>query len=287
MIERFLEQEKTIKLVLSSDRKSVFLLPKVQDLEVLEVVNKAINLIVEFTDALSGESHVNVSMVMPVIQLLNDDILAHKEEDVTLTREIKTRILDYLNDKYSDERSKSLLNIASFLDPRYKTKFLTASDNISTQMKVREEAISVTSLNSDNTYPTTSDSNIETDTSFTLPPQPAKKLRLGNLFKRRDSLHDTDISLTDAEVIDNELKRYLALPNTDYESNPLEWWKENYSFFPKLSPLVRKYLCIPATSCPSERLFSTSGNIVSCKRTCLNPDKVNQLVFLARNLRMD
>ena len=38
-------------------------------------------------------------------------------------------------------------------------------------------------------------------------------------------------------------------------------------------------LSVCATSCASERLFSVSGNIVTPTRTCLNPDKVNMLVF--------
>jgi len=41
----------------------------------------------------------------------------------------------------------------------------------------------------------------------------------------------------------------------------LEWWKANHAGFPHLSVLARRVLAIPATSAPSERLFSTAGNI--------------------------
>ena len=51
-----------------------------------------------------------------------------------------------------------------------------------------------------------------------------------------------------------------------------------------LATLARKYLCVPASSSASERVFSTSGNIVSKKRSCLKPHKVNELVLLAQNL---
>ena len=48
--------------------------------------------------------------------------------------------------------------------------------------------------------------------------------------------------------------------------------------------MARKYLCITATSVPSEQLFSTAGNIVSDKRSALLPENVEKLLFLHSNL---
>ncbi|KAK6182220.1 hypothetical protein SNE40_009950 [Patella caerulea] len=274
MIERFLEQERAVQQVLSADRKSVSLIPNWQTIEVLECVNSAISPLAEFTDALSGEKHVSVSMVMPVIALLNDDILSPKPEDVALTTEIKTRILKYMNEKYKDESSRALLNIATFLDPRFKNKFLTDEEKFDTMTKLKLEILEPLEP-----IVATEGENLEDS--------PAKKLCLGNLFKRRDRIQETNKDLTPGEIINSEIERYLALPNIDYNSEPLQWWKEHLIIFPKLSSVVKKFLCIPATSCASERLFSVSGQIVSCKRTCLKPDKVDQLVFLSKNLRLD
>lgn len=78
--------------------------------------------------------------------------------------------------------------------------------------------------------------------------------------------------------------RYLQCPQPEVKSNPLQWWKCHQNSFPILSHLARKYLSVCATSSPSERVFSTSGNIITSKRTCLKPDKVDQLVFLAKNI---
>ena len=42
--------------------------------------------------------------------------------------------------------------------------------------------------------------------------------------------------------------------------NTLEWWwRVNAVRFPLHATLARRYLCIPATSAPSERLFSAAG----------------------------
>jgi len=51
-----------------------------------------------------------------------------------------------------------------------------------------------------------------------------------------------------------------------------------------LSQVAAKYLAIPATSVPCERVFSIAGHIVTEKQACLLPQDVNMLVFLAENL---
>ena len=63
----------------------------------------------------------------------------------------------------------------------------------------------------------------------------------------------------------------------------LNWWFENKKRYPRLYILSLKYLCIPATSVASERVFSKGGEIVSAKRSCLKPKNVNQLIFLNKN----
>ncbi len=65
----------------------------------------------------------------------------------------------------------------------------------------------------------------------------------------------------------------------------LEWSQQNKFKFPNIFQLVKKYLCIPATSCPSERVFSKAGEIVCKKRSKLSQKHVNQLIFLNHNLR--
>ena len=73
-------------------------------------------------------------------------------------------------------------------------------------------------------------------------------------------------------------------PGLDEEEDPLMWWKAHEFDYPMLARVVKKYLCVPATSTPSERLFSKSGQVVSPQRASLNPETVQMLVFLSNNL---
>ncbi len=112
-------------------------------------------------------------------------------------------------------------------------------------------------------------------------PPTAKKKSLASFFKQSTT---TTIStaLTRKEATETELSSYLPSVNVERETDPLKWWKEHETIFPALSHLARKYLLVPATSSPSERVFSCSGNIVTCHRASLK--LLILLVFIAQNL---
>ena len=82
----------------------------------------------------------------------------------------------------------------------------------------------------------------------------------------------------------SEIEHYCKITKPDADSNPLDWWKVHGFSYPTLAKLAKKYLCICASSCASERLFSTSGHVALKKQNLLKPNKLNMLVFLARNL---
>ena len=46
------------------------------------------------------------------------------------------------------------------------------------------------------------------------------------------------------------------------------------------------FLAIPATSVPSERVFSTAGDIITADRARLKPQHVDKLLFLKKELGM-
>ena len=55
-----------------------------------------------------------------------------------------------------------------------------------------------------------------------------------------------------------EVVSYLTTKNIDREKSlPLEWWKNvGKKQYPGIYKIACKYLCIPATSVPSEQVFS-------------------------------
>lgn len=81
-----------------------------------------------------------------------------------------------------------------------------------------------------------------------------------------------------------ELQGYLATPQIPTMENPLQWWARNQNEFPHLTKLAYRYLAVPATSTPSERVFSLAGNTITRQRASLHPAHVDTLIFLHENL---
>ncbi|CAG8804523.1 43869_t:CDS:2, partial [Gigaspora margarita] len=79
---------------------------------------------------------------------------------------------------------------------------------------------------------------------------------------------------SDNVSIKNEVERYLKID------------QDNQEEFPILASLAREYLAIPATSTPSERLFSSAGNLMTVKRTFLKPNLFERILFLQRNIKV-
>ena len=89
-----------------------------------------------------------------------------------------------------------------------------------------------------------------------------------------------------ATTMDAELTWYKQEPmpklkKADGTFNcPLTWWKYNERKYKLLSILAARVLCIPATSAPSERVFSVAGLTTAKDRARLASDTANELIFL-------
>ncbi|XP_017291101.2 E3 SUMO-protein ligase ZBED1-like [Kryptolebias marmoratus] len=261
MIERFLEQEKALSQVLLAD-KVRNLVPSWQDMMVLESMNKALGPLFEFIDAF------------------------RKDGDTELTKAIKKGIFKYLNEKYDDNAMDNLLDMATLVDPRFKTAYMKEERVEFIKMRAAAELVDMASpaAESAETAATSISPPVAEDDPGPYPTKKAKK-SLGSYFKKALAAgQGTTHAQPSRASIELELSMYLQAPGPDSETNPLEWWKQHELNFPLVARLAKKYLCIPATSSSSERAFSASGNIITCKRSCLKPDTVDQLVFLALNL---
>ena len=66
---------------------------------------------------------------------------------------------------------------------------------------------------------------------------------------------------TTKSKVAKELKLFLKVTQLDPKDDPMKWWKENQSSSPTLAQVARRVLAIPASSAPSERVFSKMARL--------------------------
>ena len=143
MIQRILEQLPAISQILN-DRKLRHLVPTWQDIEVIEAMNNTLSPLAEFTDALSGELYVSISSVKPVLHLFEISVLAVQDDDTQFTKSVKSNILKYLQEKYSDPQTQDLLDMATTLVPRFKMNYISEEKKATVRARLTDEMTGIT-----------------------------------------------------------------------------------------------------------------------------------------------
>ena len=118
------------------------------------------------------------------------------------------------------------------------------------------------------------------------PPKQRKKnpsKLLGYIFSET-SESDTSVDSNTTETIRSKVTTYFSDQCLSQEANPLQFWKENTSMYPPaMSKLAKRYLSVPASSGPVERLFSIAGKIFRPERCRLTDTVFENLMFIKCN----
>lgn len=129
MIERFLEQQQACCAVLAADRSLWHLMPKDNDVQTLERVCQLLGPLNDLTDLLGSETKTTLSSLKPVMEHITN-LLNENEGDDALTKQMKKVMMDDLQQRYSCERVKKVIDIACFTDPNFKDKFSQNKNDI-------------------------------------------------------------------------------------------------------------------------------------------------------------
>ena len=230
-----------------------------------------------------------IGFVHPLIHKLLSVTLKEAEGDSSLVKQIKAAVSLDLKEWYQDDDIQKLMKIGMLLDPRFKKiPYLSKVERTAIWLQARDELVSI--IKADQSQETEGSQSSHDrphtgDSDPSSPPQPKKRKLtrlLGDILETAG--HGAD--QTEEEIAEAELRRYESEPGETLDcQKPLQWWKVRSANYKYLSKLAKKILCHTATSVPSERIFSTAGNVVSQKRSCLSPENVNRLVFLYENMQ--
>lgn len=190
----------------------------------LESLNKALGPLFEFTDTLSGDKYVSVPLLKPVLHLFNNEILSRKDGDTELTQAVKEGVLKYLNEKYDDPTTDNLLDMATLVDPRFKTAYMKEDRVEFIKTRAAAELVGMvegaTAPESEQTAAASSSPQAAQDDPEH--PHPTKKKKsLGSYFKK--AVQASTHSQPNRASIELEVSMYLQAPGPDSETDPLEW----------------------------------------------------------------
>lgn len=219
-------------------------------------------------DVSAGDA--SAGLIMTTLSLLRRHLSAVDDKGAGI-RTMRSQMLASLNKRFAWTSECKMLILATMLDPRWKAqKFYDDAVVARGRQWLAEEACAVTC-------------------SDVLPEQVTKKARVVEEKKTSSiwDLFDDEPAATSSTAdndVDQMIDRYLAMPLLDRRQDPFIWWRQNGSQFAPLARLARKYLSAPASSVPSEQLFSGAGKIYSPQRKTLKAEKGQMLLFLKYNL---
>lgn len=85
------------------------------------------------------------------------------------------------------------------------------------------------------------------------------------------------------DYAEKEMQMYKETPPIFTSDDPAAWWWNQRMTYPLMSNMAFSYLCVQASSTPSERVFSTAGDTICAERSRILPEKADMLIFLKKN----
>ncbi|KAK5910468.1 hypothetical protein CesoFtcFv8_004300 [Champsocephalus esox] len=307
MFDRLLEQRWAVAAVLSD--RSVTTLSDARTLDladdswiVMEEMLPVLRSLKCATTALCGESGVSSSMIYPVTATLLTKHLPVAPGESEKVAEYKQTVSVSLKRRLKPDEVESAKNvpfIASFLDPRHKhLKFANDAlrDAVKARVKARVKEL-LSALGADARPEITEDSSSSSSESARGSSAGESESARGSAARgsaatKRPRYDNKSAMLTlfgeeyhaeEPVTPEMELSHYCDEKCIAPHLDPLDWWRVNETKYGRLAQLARSYLCVPATSVPSERVFSAAGLILNRLRSWLHPDHVDQLIFLNKN----
>lgn len=255
------------------------------DWKVMEQLDDILNPFKGAIKTLEGEKYPTLSMVttycfslQAFVQNRLDALQGNSEWNSrvrSLLRSLKSGI-DHVCEELPEEAF-----IASLLDPRYFDTFIPVAQRERWWARLQEliEEVPVHAAAEAEILP-----NIPLDPSVasnrvgtrSQPNPPIKKLSIDEIMTQRF------VAKGAAEASKSPFRGQVPIRMVD----PLQWWKVKESTYPSEAKLARRYLAIPASSAPCERLFSTGGRVLEKRRASLKPETTRCIVFLHDNLHL-
>ncbi|KAK3890989.1 hypothetical protein Pcinc_005154 [Petrolisthes cinctipes] len=271
MLERFEDQYEVITTTLCLLGKHQMCLSS----DELDTVKNAVQIQEPFEEAtreMSSEKFTTLSKIIPLIRALQDCAVSRKAKKFSLCDELQKQFAK----KFTGMEANFHIAAGTLLDPRFKK---VSFADIGNSKRIEERLINImkAAIDDQETQLTSSTAETRQETQTQ-----ERKKTLWKVFDEKVE-RTVKVGQSYSAGLHIDMRRYLEEPLIP-RGDPMTWWKDHSPLFPKLAEQAKKFLCIPATSVPSERLFSKAGELVSQRRNCLGDENINTNLFLNKKL---
>nr|XP_015802887.2 E3 SUMO-protein ligase ZBED1-like [Nothobranchius furzeri] len=299
MVERFIEQFDAIQAAVLDQRlRKPMEKDKLEgftctDLTKAEMFIKCMQVLYTSTMCVSSEKSPTCSQIIPILMKLEAHF-RQSDEDTVFTSSMKEKVWGSLQNRYQDENLQKFLKEATLMDPRFKGKL---DEGEAADIWDRLEMAAVANATAAVEQPPIEDPQADrvmddAEMKTEKYPRTVQKSALEKLFEDEDRQLKEDAASHTAgrvpsitEQVQKELDTYKRLPRIPSGQDPVAWWWSKRDTLPNLSALSNTYLCVPASSTPSERVFSCAGHAISQERCRILPEKANMVIFLQKNIK--
>ena len=203
------------------------------------------------TDLVQGDKVVTASFVISSVKGLRVELKSLQDK---YSSKLVTSLQASLEQRLAKYEDMEHFQLATILDPRFKLDWCNEEETNPMRRLITKKF--------EQLAPSTPCDDLKSP--------PAKRSKLFGFMKSKSVSKPTSST---------EVNKYLNLPCITEEENPLDYWKKKDTF-PVLSSLACKYLCIPASSAPVERLFSIAGKVFMPERCRICDECFQQLMMI-------
>lgn len=234
------------------------------------------------TTIMSGAKYISSSQIIPVLYCLKRN-LVELLPSTAVSRELCDNVIKKIDQRFYGTHNiekNHFFSIATLLDPRFKKTIPvdSALANSKAQEKICNEIKKIRDAEKRNERDCNND--IREDTTHM-----EQSTGINNKLNKLWSVHEKlkmqlSSRVEEAGGISIELRQFLNSTTIDENEDPLIAWSKYKNDYPNIYKIEMRYLVVPGTPVPSERLFSKAGNIIIEKRTRLKGKRALELIFL-------
>lgn len=276
MMERLLQIKDPLSVTITNLPRA----PEYLDAEEWSIIADCVSIlkpVEKITTELSAEKYPTMSFVIPLVIGLQY-ALNNKAPQTNAGSILKDDLQTIINRRLGCLESNKIVAMATFLDPRFKKTGFGLEDNAKRAEHWVIEELTKLLNEEEGEFNPKNVTNNDIQLASTSTSGHEENESIWTHFDSKVAQVKSHVTPTTASLL--VVKQYLQMPHVDRKQNPLHFWESHKNFFPKLYLLARKYLCVPATSVPSERVFSKAGQLCNDRRNRLSSQNLDHIIFL-------